>query len=177
MQSKLGINKSRKKNLIEILTALFPEYKYFQVKKDGTIKFKKRWFSLWKKINFHELLFSEIITRLNDYKGTTNSTYSEYISRIKDGIYTIHSLRHRNIIDYLYEEFLRIRKPSKLERMLGSCSSLHDTTTVTVRTIIINALRSVPNIRDGFDDTVKLLKRQIDRDNGKFDRVKFINLV
>lgn len=175
MQSKLGLNRSRKKNLMEILTKLFPEYKYFRIKNDGTIKFKKRWFSLWKKINFHELLFSEIITRLNELKGTTNSAYSEYISRIKDNVYTIHSLRNRNIIDYLHEEFLRISRPSKVTRMLG-CSEDTSSTTITVRTIIVNALRSVPSLKSNFDDTVRLLRRQIDRDNGKFDRVKLISL-
>ena len=176
MQSKLGINKSRKKNLMEILIKLFPEYRYFRIKNDGTIKFKKRWFSLWKKINFHELLFSEIIPRLNELKGTTNNVYNEYISRIKDNIYTIHSLRNRNIIDYLWEEFLRIKRPSKVERMLG-CSQEVDNTTITVRTVIINALRSVPTLKSSFDDTVKLLRRQIDRDSGRFDRVRHISII
>jgi hypothetical protein len=177
MQSKLGINKSRKKNLMEIIKELFPEYKYFRIKNDGTIKFKKRWFSFWKEINFHELLFGDIINRLNDYKGTTNSVYNEYISRIKDNVYTIHSLRNRNIIDYLWEEFLRIKRPSKVERMLGCSQEVDNSTTITIRTIIVNALHGVPKLKSSFDDTIKLLRRQIDQDNGRFDRVRHISII
>lgn len=177
MQSRLGLNKSRKKNLMEIIKELFPEYKYFRIKNDGTIKFKKRWFSLWKKINFHELLFGEIVTRLNDYKGTTSNTYNEYISRIRNNVYTIQSLRSRNVIDYLYDEFLRIKKPSKLSRMLGCSHEIDSSTTVTIRTIIVNALHSVPTLKSNIDNTVKLLRRQINKDNGRFDRVKLISII
>jgi hypothetical protein len=120
MNSIFKINKLRRKKLKEILKTLFPEYKYIFVKNNGVIIFRKYWFFTYKSIHISELSITEIPERLSNFRqGDKEYTpvYNQYLE------YIIH-YKIKNVIDYLYSEFLKVKKDSRLTILVENAKLL-----------------------------------------------------
>ncbi len=122
MNSIFKVTKLRRYKLKEMISLLFPEFKYIFVKNNGIVKFKRHWFSLFtcKSIHVSELCITEIPNRLSEFRQGDieySSVYSTYLEHII--YYKIY-----NIIDWLYSEFLKIKKDSKLEVLVSRSNLL-----------------------------------------------------
>lgn len=177
MRSKLRLNKKRKENLLFILITLFPEYNYFSINKKGTIRFRKNWMSLGRKINIHELVFTEISDRLSAYRQGSQ----DYRTIYNDEMVDIISTGRMNLIDYLYQEFLNIRKLSK-EELLAEKTHLqlkNAEVVVTIGEIIPSFIeKSHSAVQNGWGETCKFLKRisSLEEKRRTSDRFRFAKL-
>lgn len=96
-----------------MIKLLFPEYKFILIKKNGIVKLRRYWFSLFicKSIHISELCITEIPIKLSNFRQGDNKytpTYKEYLNDIIGNNLC-------NVIDWLYQEFLKIKKNSKIE--------------------------------------------------------------
>jgi hypothetical protein len=92
-----------------MIRVLFPEYKYILVKFNGIINLRKYWYSLtWKSIHVSELCITELPERLSKFKKGNSEhvvTYNMCLNHI------IHNNIY-NVVNWLYFEFLKIKRES-----------------------------------------------------------------
>ena len=167
------MNKIRKRNLLQMLKRLFPEYKYFQVKNNGIIKFKKRRFSFWKNISFHELLLNDIIRKLSSYNGKSNEIKYDYITHLSNTIYSLQITKSRNIIDYIFSEFQKVVGMSEVDRKLRTFDSEN---TLTLRALMFTTPSLPLSLRNSFSN-IKSLLRQQNKIDDRFTRVKICHII
>lgn len=177
MQSNLRLNSRRKENLHKVLIVLFPEYKYIIIKNNGFIKFKKYRLSCGKKVHLNELIFSEISKRLSLYRGghkDYNEIYNNYFVDII-------SSNQCNIVDFLYNEFIKLKTTSKTEILLERSQCELTEAPVNIVTIGEVVKRIIPcmNIKNKFTDTLSLLKRResMETVSDRYNRLLFITTI
>ena len=92
-----------------ILKGLFPEFSCFRVNNFGKVIMKRKWYSLHRiVVHATDLCLTEIPCRLSQ-RIHGNKHYS---SQYSEGVQTCFMMRNfsSNFIDYLFDEFCRVRK-------------------------------------------------------------------
>jgi hypothetical protein len=108
----LQLNKNRRNKLSLMLSILFQEFSFIRVKKSGLVVMKKKWYSLRStKVQSLDLCLTELPERMAAYRLESDVYYKRYL------MYLTFLLRsnHKNIVEYLFEEFMRLNivKPVK----------------------------------------------------------------
>jgi hypothetical protein len=111
MSNLLQLNKTRRDRLSKMLRKLFEmDYKYVRVKSNGLVIFKKSIWSFRKETTtIAELCITSIPARISAYKLAQNMSHivvtEDMISLV------IKSKNYINIIDFLWNEFIKINFP------------------------------------------------------------------
>jgi len=120
MESIFKLNKLRRRKLKEMIKVLFPEVKFIFVRNNGVVILRKYWYSSYKSIHVSELCITQIPERLSKFRQGDNLYVPVYKSYLE---YIIHS-NAGNVINWLYSEFLKIRREPKLEILVKKNSLL-----------------------------------------------------
>jgi hypothetical protein len=176
MKSKLEITSLRKQRILLILKTLFPEYSYITISNSGNIRFKKHWISFGSKVNIFELAFTDLSKRLSNYRNGNQNYYVVYNEYLRD----ILSSR-KNIIDYIYFEFVKIRNSSKVELLVErSQFELPQSSSdkITIGEVISNLRITHTTLKDGLGDAFNYIRRlNLENKQDRNDRFRFISLI
>lgn len=161
--SMFGIkNKEHKMKLKELIKVLFPCYSYISIKKNGTVKLGKKVLfncipKIQLKIHVSELCISILPVKLSEYRQG-NKRYAEIYSKYLEYIIYYHKC---NVIDYLYDELMRIKSSSKVDILIENAQlflqQAESGQSITIGTIIKESLNNVPQ-KEKLKDTLKLLR-------------------
>jgi hypothetical protein len=153
-------NKEHQMKLKELIKVLFPYYSYVSIKKNGVIKLGKKVFfncipKIQLEIHVSELCISMIPVKLSEYRQG-NKRYAEVYNKYLEYIIYYHKC---NIIDYLYDELLRIKSSSRVDILIENAQLFLPQTEsgqsiTTIGTIFSN---NVPQ-KERLKDTLELLR-------------------
>lgn len=121
MKSIFEINRLNKLKLKEMISFLFPEFRQVFIRRSGVVKFKKHWYSIFRKsIHVSELCITEFPKRLSEFRqGDHNYSpiYNMWLGQIISDM-------SGNAIDWYYCEFMKIRKDPRLENIIRRANAL-----------------------------------------------------
>jgi hypothetical protein len=176
MKSKIEITKLRRQRILLILKTLFPEYRYITISNSGNITFKKYWISYGNKVNIFELAFTELSKRLSNYRNGNQNYFVVYNDCLRD----ILSSR-KNLIDYIYFEFTKIRTSSKVELLVERSQFAlpkGDSNKITIGEVISNLRVTNVSLKNGLGDAFSYIKRlNLESKQDRSDRFRFISLI
>lgn len=149
MQSIFKLNRARRAKLRILLKSLFTEYEYIHINSAGIITFKHKWYSIKRYQNtLVELCLTLIPKALSNYRQADAS----YIFVIKDHIEYAISSKSSHIVDFLYDEFQKKIKVSKIDDLLEAscyCLAAADESNTTIDLIVPNQPFSSPTYNVG----------------------------
>lgn len=154
------LDKRRKEKLLELIRTLYPTYDYVKITSQGFVKlgYKLLFIPIVKlKVHITELLITDVPKKLSVYRQGNTSYVEIYNKYLEFIIYN----KNCNVIDYLYNEFQKIKSSSKVEILLENQQlflSESNSDSITIGTIIH---QSFWGSTDSYklDETLKLLNR------------------
>lgn len=144
-----------------MLSVLFPEYSYIHVQKNGIVKLgSKLWVTHFTKhkLGVSELCWSELLKRLIKYRKGNETSYKKLL--LEHQIYTDFYDYNNNLVDFLYNEFSKIKSSSKVDILLEDAhqsllNSIESDKIITIKTIFAK-----PRKRYNCDTVVEMLQKK-----------------